>query len=77
MSRRWWRCRNVACPEPHGAVLGQLTRDAELMLDPAVVTFRCYLDTRRVIVACPRCGAARDFRGTALLSKCVATPVES
>ena len=68
MSRREWRCRNPGCPVRHGAVLGRLTADGGLVLDPAVQTFRCYLDTRRAVVACPACGAAREFRGGALFS---------
>jgi len=63
MSRSLWRCRSRACPVPHGAVLGRLTSDGGLVLDPAVVGFRCYLDTRRAVVACPACGAGREFRG--------------
>lgn len=68
MSRSVWRCRNRACPVPHGAVLGRLTADAGLVLDPTVTSFRAYLDTRRAMVACPRCGAGREFRGRAVVS---------
>ena len=68
MSRRLFRCRNGSCPVPHGAVLGRLTADGALVLDPAVVHFRCYLDTRRAIVVCPACGAEREFRGGGVLS---------
>ena len=68
MSRSLWRCRNKACPVPHGAVLGRLTADGGLVLDPAVRAFRCYLDTRRAVVACPGCGAEREFRGAAVHS---------
>lgn len=68
MSRSLWRCRSRACPAPHGAVLGRLTADGGLVLDPTVRTFRCYLDTRRAAVACPACGAEREFRGAAILS---------
>ncbi len=64
MSRREWRCRNPACPVPQGAVLGRLTADGGLVLDPAVRSFRCFLDTRRAAVACPACGAIREFRGS-------------
>lgn len=68
MSRREWRCRNQACPVPHGAVLGRLTADGGLVLDLAVTVFRCYLDTRRAVVACPACGVEREFRGRAFVS---------
>ncbi len=68
MSRHLWRCRNLACPDPHGAVLGRLTGDGSLVLDPAVSSFRCYLDTRRVVVACPACGIPRQFQGAAVFS---------
>ena len=63
MSRRLLRCRNRACPVRGGAVLGRLTADGGLVLDPAVQNFRCFLDTRRAAVACPACGAEREFRG--------------
>ena len=63
MSRSHWRCRNRVCPVPHGAVLGRLTSDGGLVLDPEVTAFRCYLDTRRAVVDCPGCGATREFRG--------------
>jgi hypothetical protein len=66
MSRSWWRCRNSDCPTPHGAVLGRVTADGGLILDPAVRTFAAYLDTRRVEITCPECGAKREFRGRAL-----------
>lgn len=66
MSRRFLRCRNPGCPVPHGAVLGKLTSDGGLMLDPAVVSFAVYLDTRRTQVRCPACGAGREFRGTSV-----------
>ena len=68
MSRSLWRCRNPACRIPHGAVLGRLTAEGGLVLDPAVADFRAYLDTRRAVVACPCCGAERTFRGVALYS---------
>ncbi len=67
MSRSLWRCRNPACPDPHGAVLGRVTADGGLVLDRAVEDFRAYLDTRRVVVVCPQCGVERGFRGNALL----------
>ena len=63
MSRRFLRCRNFACPVPHGAVLGRLTSDGGLSLDPAVTAIRVYLDTRRVVVDCPACGGGREWRG--------------
>ncbi len=68
MSRSLWRCRNPSCPVPHGAVLGRLTSEGGLVLDPAVVAFQCYLDTRRAVVACPACRTAREFRGISILA---------
>ncbi|MDP9367783.1 MAG: hypothetical protein M3Q03_05835 [Chloroflexota bacterium] len=67
MSRSLWRCHNPACPVPHGAVLGRLTSEGGLVLDPAVTGFRCYLDTRRAVVACPACRTTREFRGASIL----------
>lgn len=66
MSRSLWRCRNPDCPVAHGAVLGRVTADCGLVLEPAVRSFAAYLDTGRVEVECPACGARREFRGTAL-----------
>ena len=66
MSRRAWRCRNPGCLERGGAVLGRLTADGGLLLDPSVNSFAIYLDTRRVVIVCPVCGAAREFRGAAV-----------
>lgn len=63
MSRSLWRCRNRDCPVPHGAVLGRVTADGGLVLDPAIRTLRCFLDTRKVILVCPACGVEREFRG--------------
>jgi len=68
MSRHDWRCRNLSCPAPHGAVLGRITADGGLVLDPGVERFAVYLDTRRAAVWCPACGAAREFRGTAVMT---------
>ncbi|MDP9353871.1 MAG: hypothetical protein M3R02_01045 [Chloroflexota bacterium] len=68
MSRRFLRCRSRGCPVPHGAVLGRLTADGGLVLDPAVVSFRAYLDTQRAVVVCPACGNGREFRGGAVCS---------
>lgn len=68
MSRSWWRCRNPACPVPHGAVLGRVTADRGLVLDPAVRSFAAYFDTGRVEVRCPNCGMTREFRGAVLFS---------
>ena len=68
MSRSLLRCRSRACPVPHGAVLGRLTADGGLVLDPTVACFRAYLDTRRAVVVCPGCGAAREFRGDAVFA---------
>ena len=68
MSRRLWRCRNPGCGERGGAVLGRLTADDGLVLDPAVSSFRCYLDSRKVILTCPACGTTREFRGMAIIA---------
>ena len=68
MSRSLWRCRNRACPVPHGAVLGRLTRDGGLVLDPAVEHFRAFLDSRRCMIVCPACEAEREFRGGAVFA---------
>lgn len=64
MTHRAWRCRNPACPVPHGQVLGRLTLAGDgLVLAPGVAIAVVYLDSGRVEVACPACGAVRDFRG--------------
>lgn len=63
MSRALWRCRNPDCPTRGGAVLGRVMADGGLVLDPAVMSFAVYLDTRRVEIICPRCGRRREFRG--------------
>ena len=68
MSRSLWRCCNRECSTPHGAVLGQVTVEGGLALDPAVRSFAVYLDTRRAVVACPDCGMVREFRGTVVLA---------
>ena len=68
MSRREWRCRNPACPVRGGAVLGRLTADGGLVLDPAVRVFRVYRDTGKALVGCPVCGASPHFRGAAIMS---------
>ena len=68
MSRSLWRCRNRTCPIPYGTVLGRLTAAGGLVLDAAVETYNIYLDTRRAVITCPRCGQAREFRGKALFS---------
>lgn len=68
MSRSLLRCRNPACPVSHGAVLGRVTPDGGLILEATVIHFVIYLDTRRARIACPTCGAARDFRGPMLRS---------
>ncbi len=70
VSRSLWRCRNPSCLVPHGAVLGRLTTDGGLVLDHEVEHFAVFLDSARVALTCPRCGATRDFRGTALYSSC-------
>jgi hypothetical protein len=69
MSRREWRCRSRTCPVPGGAVLGRLTVDGDgLVLEAGAAIAAVYLDTGRVEVACPACGAVRDFRGQAVRS---------
>ncbi|CAA9556264.1 MAG: hypothetical protein AVDCRST_MAG70-1310 [uncultured Thermomicrobiales bacterium] len=68
MSRRLWRCRNPECPQRGGAVLGRLTADDGLVLDPAVRGFRAFFDTRRAVVICPSCEAAREYRGNAVVT---------
>ncbi len=66
MSQRYLRCRNPACPNKGGTVLGRLTADGGLVVNPSVVCVRCYLDTHRVVVTCPKCGDEREFRGTSV-----------
>lgn len=68
MSRSLWRCRNQACPVPHGAVLGRVTADGGLVMDPMVAVFHCYLDAARAVVVCPACGHGRTFRGSGIHS---------
>jgi hypothetical protein len=68
MSRSVWRCPNPGCPVPHGAVLGHVTAEGGLVLDPAVQAFVVFLDTRRANITCPRCGAQREFHGSAVFS---------
>ncbi len=68
MSRSWWRCRNQGCPVRHGAVLGRVTAEGGLVLDPAVRSFAAYLDTGRIEVVCPACDTMRAFRGTSIQS---------
>lgn len=63
MSRSQWRCRNSDCATRGGAVLGRVTSDGGLVLDPAVRLFAIYLDTQRAAVICHSCGSAREFRG--------------
>jgi hypothetical protein len=66
MSRSLWRCRNPACGVPHGAVLGRVTAEGGLVLDPGVRRVSCFFDTRKAVVVCPVCGTAREFRGLSL-----------
>jgi hypothetical protein len=68
MSRSWWRCRNRDCPVPHGAVLGWVTAEGGLVLDPVVRVFAAYFDTGRSEVVCPKCGMMRAFWGTSMRS---------
>ena len=53
---------------PHGAMLGRVTADGGLVLDPTVERYAVYMDTGRAVITCPRCGQAREFRGGALFS---------
>ncbi len=67
MSRSLWRCRNPECSVEHGALLGRLSKDGSaLVLDFGVGRFSVYLDTGRVDIHCPACGAVRCFRGRAI-----------
>jgi hypothetical protein len=68
MSRSLWRCRNRACREPHGVVLGRVTADGGLVLDPAVEQYAIFMDTGRAVIGCPGCGQVRGFRGVAVFS---------
>jgi hypothetical protein len=68
MSRRLLRCRNPACPIPHGAVLGRVTEDGGLVLDSTIDRFVIFFDTRKAAVFCPSCGSVREFRGTLVRS---------
>jgi hypothetical protein len=52
----------------HATALGTLTAGGDLVLGRAVVWFRVFLDTRRAVVVCPRCGTAREFRGGSVFS---------
>jgi hypothetical protein len=67
MSHRRWICHNPDCPARHGAVLGRVTDDGSLVLEPGA-GFRIYMDTRRAHVVCPVCGTEREFRGAAVFS---------
>jgi len=69
VSRSLWRCRNPNCSEPHGAVLGRVTAQGGLVLDPAVRVFAVYLDTRRAQITCPACGTPREFRGSCVVGR--------
>lgn len=66
MSRSLWRCRNPQCPVPHGAVLGRVTPDGGVVLNPKIKLFRAFFDSGRVKVVCPNCFEEREFRGTSL-----------
>ena len=68
MSRTLWRCRNRDCPAPHWAVLGRVTSEGGLVLDPTVEAYTVYIDTRRAVVRCPACREEREFRGRAVHS---------
>jgi len=48
-------------------VLGRLTAGDGLVVDPAVQQVSAYFDTRKVVVVCPACGIAREFRGRAVI----------
>jgi hypothetical protein len=77
VSRSLWRCRDPGCLVPHGAILGRVTADGGLVLDPGVRGFRCYMDTRRAVVECPACGTEREFRGSAIASMRAGSEVAS
>jgi hypothetical protein len=77
VSRSLWRCRNRACSEPHGAVLGHVTADRGLVLDQSVDMYNIYMDTRRAVVICPGCGARREFQGDAVFSAVRTEPKSS
>jgi hypothetical protein len=47
-------------------MLGRVTVEGGLVLDPGVRSFAVYLDTRRIEVVCPACGTTRTFRGTSV-----------
>jgi len=49
-------------------VLGRVTAEGGLMLNRSVERFAVYLDTKRATVWCPACGAAREFRGSSVIS---------
>jgi hypothetical protein len=66
MSTRLWRCRNPHCLITHGAILGRLTVDDGLVLDPESRLHAVFLDTRRAVIVCPACGQHREFRGGAI-----------
>jgi hypothetical protein len=66
MSRSLWRCRNPQCAVPHGAVLGRVTADGGLALDPCIRVLGCFLDSQKALVTCPVCGVVREFRGSAV-----------
>ena len=68
MSRSLWRCRNRACGVAHGTVLGRVTADGGLVLDPTVERYAIFMDTGRAVISCPGCGQTRGFRGVAVFS---------
>lgn len=68
MSRRRYRCRNVACPIAFGATLGFIAGSGELELAMDVVGFAVHLDTRRATIRCPACGSIREYRGSSVFS---------
>jgi hypothetical protein len=53
---------------PYGAVLGRVTAEGGLVLDPDVETYSIYMDARRAVITCPSCGQGRGFRGVAVFS---------
>lgn len=68
MSRSLLRCRNPACPVPHGAVLGRISDGDVLILNPSVSRFSVYLDTGRIEVTCRACRQSRRFHGRGIRS---------
>jgi hypothetical protein len=69
MSRSLLRCRNPACPVPHGAVLARITAGGAIILGPDVGRFAIYLDTGRASFTCQACGQARNVHARIICSR--------